>query len=134
MKLLQPPNPDPSAETSNAVLKFLPLMIGWFSANVPSGLGLYWMTSNVLSVAGSVGSKAYLKANPPQLDVDLAELGLDDGSAGVKLPTTLEEALVEARINARPDRSPLRPGVAAVPVFFALDMAGIVDAGPAERD
>ena len=40
------------------VLKYLPLMIGYFSANVPSGLGLYWMTSNVFSVAGSLGAKA----------------------------------------------------------------------------
>ena len=54
------------------------------------------MTSNVFSVAGSLGAKAYLKQNPPKLDVELKELGIDDESAGVKIPATLEEALVDA--------------------------------------
>ena len=53
-------------------------------------------TSNVFSVAGSLGAKAYLKQNPPKLDVELKELGIDDESAGVKIPATLEEALVDA--------------------------------------
>ena len=101
-------------------------MIGYFSANVPAGLGLYWMTSNVFSVAGSLGAKAYLKANPPKLDVELRELGLDDESAGVKLPATLEEALVEARVNARPDRTPLRRGVQPIPVFLTVDATAAV--------
>ena len=72
MKVLSPP-PDPNdkaAQNANRVLKYLPLMIGYFSANVPAGLGLYWMTSNVFSVAGSLGAKAYLKQNPPKLDVE----------------------------------------------------------------
>ena len=43
------------------------------------------MTSNVFSVAGSLGAKAYLKQNPPKLDVELKELGIDDESAGVKI-------------------------------------------------
>jgi len=45
MKLLQPPedpNADPDAPNPNAVLKFLPLLIGWFSLNVPAALGIYW--------------------------------------------------------------------------------------------
>mmetsp|Transcript_10984 Transcript_10984/g.32781 ORF Transcript_10984/g.32781 Transcript_10984/m.32781 type:complete len:422 (-) Transcript_10984:25-1290(-) len=123
MRVLTPP-PDPNdkaAQRANRVLKYLPLMIGYFSANVPAGLGLYWMTSNVFSVAGSLGAKAYLKANPPQLDVELKELGIDDESAGVKIPATLEEALVEARLNARPDRSPIRPGVNPIPLFLTFD-------------
>lgn len=100
-------------------------MIGYFSANVPAGLGLYWMTSNVFSVAGSLGAKAYLKANPPKLDVELKELGLDDESAGVKVPATLEEALVDARLNAKPDRAPARPGVNPVPQFLAVDVTAL---------
>ncbi|KAL6774126.1 ALB3B [Auxenochlorella protothecoides x Auxenochlorella symbiontica] len=49
-KVLQPPSADPSqAAQSNAILKFLPLMIGWFSLNVPSGLGLYWLTNNLVT-------------------------------------------------------------------------------------
>jgi len=33
---------DPAQKQTQAILKFLPLMIGWFSLNVPSGLTLYW--------------------------------------------------------------------------------------------
>lgn len=33
---------DPAQKQSQAILKFLPLMIGYFSLSVPSGLSLYW--------------------------------------------------------------------------------------------
>lgn len=36
------------------VLKFLPLMIGWFSLSVPSALGLYWILNNFISTGTSV--------------------------------------------------------------------------------
>ena len=39
MKIFQD---DPAQKQTQAILKFLPLMIGWFSLNVPSGLTLYW--------------------------------------------------------------------------------------------
>jgi YidC/Oxa1 family membrane protein insertase len=38
----------------NVILKFLPLMIGWFSLNVPAALGLYWVTNNIVTTATSV--------------------------------------------------------------------------------
>lgn len=40
--------------SSNQVIKFLPLMIGWFSLSVPSALGLYWILNNFISTATSV--------------------------------------------------------------------------------
>jgi len=46
-------------QSANAIIKLLPLMIGWFSLNVPSGLTLYWFTNNLLSV----GQTAFLRAN-----------------------------------------------------------------------
>ncbi|QDZ20076.1 membrane protein insertase [Chloropicon primus] len=46
-------------ETASAIIKFLPLMIGWFSLNVPAGLTLYWFTNNLLSI----GQTAFLRAN-----------------------------------------------------------------------
>ncbi len=36
------------------MIKFLPLMIGWFSLSVPSALGLYWILNNFVSTATSV--------------------------------------------------------------------------------
>ena len=54
MSILTPKSDDPAQAQSQAILKFLPLMIGWFSLNVPSGLGLYWMTNNILTTATTV--------------------------------------------------------------------------------
>jgi YidC/Oxa1 family membrane protein insertase len=45
--LTAPKVTDPSQEQSQAILKFLPLLIGWFSLNVPQGLGLYWLANNI---------------------------------------------------------------------------------------
>jgi len=60
-KIMQPASAntdDPAQQQTQAILKFLPLMIGWFSLNVPSGLTLYWITNNVLTTSQSL----YLKS------------------------------------------------------------------------
>ncbi|CAM6063852.1 unnamed protein product [Sphagnum tenellum] len=55
MQLMQPPqSADPSQKNTQLILKFLPLMIGYFSLSVPSGLSLYWLTNNILSTAQQV--------------------------------------------------------------------------------
>jgi YidC/Oxa1 family membrane protein insertase len=55
MELMKPPqSDDPSQKNTMLVLKFLPLMIGYFSLSVPSGLSIYWFTNNVLSTAQQV--------------------------------------------------------------------------------
>ncbi|PSC67864.1 inner membrane PPF-chloroplastic isoform B [Micractinium conductrix] len=52
MKVISPQqSQDPSQQQANAILKFLPIMIGYFSLNVPSGLTLYWFTNNILTTA-----------------------------------------------------------------------------------
>jgi len=63
-KIMQPggaKSEDPAQQQTQAILKFLPLMIGYFSLNVPSGLTLYWITNNILTTAQSV----YLRRNQP---------------------------------------------------------------------
>ncbi|XRB16443.1 YidC/Oxa1 family membrane protein insertase [Pseudoscourfieldia marina] len=62
-KLMSPQtqSDDPAQQQSQAILKFLPLMIGYFSLNVPSGLTLYWFINNLLSTA----QQAYLKSAAP---------------------------------------------------------------------
>jgi YidC/Oxa1 family membrane protein insertase len=55
MQLMQPKTEEGSEQqNANAILKFLPLMIGWFSLNVPSALTIYWITNNVVTTASSV--------------------------------------------------------------------------------
>uniref|UniRef100_A0A0D9W1B0 Membrane insertase YidC/Oxa/ALB C-terminal domain-containing protein n=1 Tax=Leersia perrieri TaxID=77586 RepID=A0A0D9W1B0_9ORYZ len=54
-QVMQPQqNNDPSQQGAQAVVKFLPLLIGYFALSVPSGLSLYWLTNNILSTAQQV--------------------------------------------------------------------------------
>lgn len=36
------------------LIKALPLMVGWFALNVPSGLGLYYLSNTVLSTSQQI--------------------------------------------------------------------------------
>ena len=50
-KMTTPPNPDPEQAAMNqAMLLMLPLMLGFFAMQVPSGLTLYWVTSNIITI------------------------------------------------------------------------------------
>merc|ERR1712217_934342 len=52
MQLMQPPkNPDGSSPDQPFILKLLPLMIGWFSMNVPAALCIYWVANNIITTA-----------------------------------------------------------------------------------
>ncbi|PNH07484.1 Inner membrane ALBINO3-like protein 1, chloroplastic [Tetrabaena socialis] len=48
---------DENANTQRVLLVALPLMIGWFALNVPSGLSLYYLSNTALSAAQQI----YLK-------------------------------------------------------------------------
>ncbi|XP_051134482.1 inner membrane protein PPF-1, chloroplastic isoform X1 [Andrographis paniculata] len=65
MELMKPPQTDdPSQKNTLLVLKFLPIMIGYFSLSVPSGLSIYWFTNNVLSTAQQVWLRKLGGAKP----------------------------------------------------------------------
>ncbi|XP_078446514.1 63 kDa inner membrane family protein [Wolffia australiana] len=65
MELMKPPqSDDPSQKNSLLVLKFLPLMIGYFSLSVPSGLSIYWFVNNVLSTGQQVWLRKMGGATP----------------------------------------------------------------------
>jgi len=49
MELMAPKN-----QEQPAFLKFLPLMIGYFSLNVPAALGVYWVANNIITTALSL--------------------------------------------------------------------------------
>ncbi len=51
MQLMQPKSQDPEQQQANVVLKLLPIMIGWFSLNVPSALCIYWVVNNIVTTA-----------------------------------------------------------------------------------
>lgn len=62
MELMQPqPGPDGTKPESPIVLKFLPLMIGWFSLNVPSALGIYWVANNIITTSTTLLIRSQMK-------------------------------------------------------------------------
>ena len=63
MQLMQPKTDDPAQQQGNVILKFLPLMIGWFSLNVPSALCIYWVTNNIVTTASSVWIRNNVKTD-----------------------------------------------------------------------
>ncbi|GMH99751.1 hypothetical protein TrVE_jg3919 [Triparma verrucosa] len=66
MQLMQPPkSDDPNAPDANAVLKFLPLMIGYFSLNVPAALGIYWVANNFITTAITLQIKSQFPTVAP---------------------------------------------------------------------
>ncbi|GAB5030766.1 preprotein translocase subunit [Nannochloropsis oceanica] len=62
-QILQPTQnkDDPSAAQSQAILKFLPFMVGYFSLNVPSGLGVYWIANNLITTLTTVAVRAVIQ-------------------------------------------------------------------------
>lgn len=67
MKIMQPQSAtdDPSVQQTQAILKWLPLLIGYFSLNVPSGLTIYWLTNNILTTGQQVWLKKTVKIDVP---------------------------------------------------------------------
>ena len=63
-KLMTPPSSDPQQAQMQSIMKFMPLMFGYFALIVPSGLTLYWFTSNILGVAQHYFTKTKLNTEP----------------------------------------------------------------------
>eukprot|EP00429_Kryptoperidinium_foliaceum_P068025 CAMPEP_0176064096 /NCGR_PEP_ID=MMETSP0120_2-20121206/31968_1 /TAXON_ID=160619 /ORGANISM="Kryptoperidinium foliaceum, Strain CCMP 1326" /LENGTH=392 /DNA_ID=CAMNT_0017397669 /DNA_START=223 /DNA_END=1401 /DNA_ORIENTATION=- len=94
MELMQPKD---GPAQGNAVLKVLPLMIGWFSLNVPAALCVYWVTNNIITTATSVLIRNSMKvetvsaggsatASPPSTNEIFAPPPLREKPAGFSSP------------------------------------------------
>uniref|UniRef100_A0A6V2B7Y2 Membrane insertase YidC/Oxa/ALB C-terminal domain-containing protein n=2 Tax=Ditylum brightwellii TaxID=49249 RepID=A0A6V2B7Y2_9STRA len=110
-----------SLERTQGILKFLPLLIGYFSLQVPAGLTIYWFTSNTFTLLQSVTVKAYYKANPPKielpdywdaLDQDPDSMSAEDrrkaAKAGLNTGPSFEQLMDEAKFHYVVERTPLR--------------------------
>ena len=53
---------DRQAATNRMMLYLMPLLFGWFTMTVPSGLGLYWFTTSVVAII-----QAYLYYKPDNI-------------------------------------------------------------------
>eukprot|EP00537_Pseudo-nitzschia_pungens_P003937 CAMPEP_0172365898 /NCGR_PEP_ID=MMETSP1060-20121228/12306_1 /TAXON_ID=37318 /ORGANISM="Pseudo-nitzschia pungens, Strain cf. cingulata" /LENGTH=514 /DNA_ID=CAMNT_0013089485 /DNA_START=221 /DNA_END=1765 /DNA_ORIENTATION=+ len=58
-----------SLERTKTVLKFLPLLIGFFSLQVPAGLTIYWFTSNFFTLSQALVVRKYYEQNPPKIEL-----------------------------------------------------------------
>merc|ERR1711879_331524 len=85
---------------SAVVLKFLPLMIGYFSLQVPAGLTIYWLVSNLCTLTQSLAVKTYYSANPPAIELPDYWDALDDD---VDMSPDKKRKAAEVGINTGPD-------------------------------
>eukprot|EP01039_Chlorochromonas_danica_P004013 gene4011-4388_t len=116
LKILSPPSDDPAVAKSQAILKYLPLMLAYFSLSVPAGLGVYWITNNLLSTVSTWGIKEYFKRNPVKMDsVDIDALIASQFSQSNPALYTLwgykseDDMIAEAKLNYHPNREPVIP-------------------------
>jgi YidC/Oxa1 family membrane protein insertase len=147
MRSLAPPAPDDgmdqaakeTMDRTQSILKFLPLMIGFFSLQVPAGLTIYWFTSNIFTLTSSLAVKAYFKANPPKINLpeywdsalsaekDFADMTPEERrqamEAGIRIGPTMEELVEESKFHFYVDRRNAR--------LLALQAAGSANVGGA---
>jgi YidC/Oxa1 family membrane protein insertase len=108
LRILTPPSDDPAVQKSQAILKYLPLMIGYFSLSVPAGLGVYWVTNNILSTVTTASVKYYFKQNPTAaIDIDLDKLA-NSGNSAYTNPVwgynSRQQMVDEAKLHIKPSR------------------------------
>lgn len=135
MSSLSPPMDDDMSddeketfERTQTILKFLPLLIGFFSLQVPAGLTIYWFTTNIFTLSQSLAVRAYFAANPPQIELpdywdnlsnqkDISEMTPEErreaAQAGLSIGPTMEDLLDEARFHSFIERPAIRTDNAA---------------------
>lgn len=110
-------------ETTQLVFKFLPLMLGFFALQVPAGLTIYWVTTNLFTLTQSLAVRAYFAANPPEInlpdywdtltqDKDINEMTPEEKrmavEAGLSVGPTMEDLKTESKFHTYIERRPLR--------------------------
>eukprot|EP00814_Leptocylindrus_danicus_P013994 CAMPEP_0116012252 /NCGR_PEP_ID=MMETSP0321-20121206/5019_1 /TAXON_ID=163516 /ORGANISM="Leptocylindrus danicus var. danicus, Strain B650" /LENGTH=396 /DNA_ID=CAMNT_0003481573 /DNA_START=96 /DNA_END=1286 /DNA_ORIENTATION=- len=132
MQVLQPPEDENATpeqkeqlEKTQRILKFLPLMIGYFSLQVPAGLTIYWFVSNFFTVAQSIVVRKYYELNPPEIELpdywdaldDVASMSPEEkrkaAEAGLSTGPKFSEIMDQARFHYVVERPSLREGSAA---------------------
>jgi YidC/Oxa1 family membrane protein insertase len=95
--LMTPPSTDPQQAQMQSVMKFMPLMFGYFALIVPSGLTLYWFTSNILGVAQHYFTKTQFDEKPSEKS--------GDGDNKVPAKSTADSVVDVATDNVTPGES-----------------------------
>lgn len=64
---------NPAASMSKSMNLMMPIMTGFFAFTLPSGLGLYWIASNIMQLIQQVLIDMYFKKKGDDFDVKLPE-------------------------------------------------------------
>lgn len=92
MQLMQPKD-----QEQPSYLKFLPLLIGWFSLNVPAALGIYWVANNIITTALTLQIKGSMSDSEVIMP---AAAGAGSGTSVLDVPTS---SFNPAPIREKPD-------------------------------
>lgn len=115
------------ADRTKTIFKFLPLLIGFFSLQVPAGLTIYWFTSNIFTLTQSLVVRQYYKVNPP--DIDLPEYW--DSLDNLEEMTAEEKRkAAEAGLNAGPTFTDLKDGTLPVMCLCIVVLCGVKQCSP----
>jgi YidC/Oxa1 family membrane protein insertase len=68
-----------AAATSGAMMWMMPIMTGFFTLTLPSGLGIYWIISNAVQIVQQVGLDMYFNKKGDEFDVKLPEANRKKG-------------------------------------------------------
>ena len=115
------PNMDPEekekADKTKNLLKFLPLLIGFFSLQVPAALTIYWFTSNGFTLSQSLLVRKYYEQNPPEIELpdywdalgdDENEMTPDErraaSKAGIAKGPSMDDWIVNAQFHTFVER------------------------------
>jgi YidC/Oxa1 family membrane protein insertase len=90
-KLMTPATADPSQAQMQNIMKFMPLMFGYFALIVPSGLTLYWFTSNLLGMGQHYFTKTQIDTSPAKVGTVAKTSSASAVAAGSSAATTGED-------------------------------------------
>ena len=83
--------PKEQKDQQPAFLKFLPLLIGWFSLSVPSALSVYWVTNNIVTTASSIIIRNSIKIEPATVSGSTIDVAAESVPASTFSPPTIRE-------------------------------------------
>lgn len=129
--IISPPI-DPNSENANvqkALYFGLPLMIGWFSLNLPSGLSLYYFTNTVFTSAQQIFLRKLGGAQLAEYDLGPLELGK------ARRTGTIETSSVGSTAQDESSSLEMESSSASVDMESSMAMSSDVVAGaPALRE
>ena len=95
-------------------------MLGFFALQVPAGLTIYWVTTNLFTLTQSLAVRAYFAANPPKINLpDYWDSLSSDKDMEDMTPEERRQA-VQAGLSVGPTMEDLKIGKLCFVFFFLV--------------